>query len=156
MSKTPWYDDTNPDRVARGLAGRTALWIALAVLFVAALSIGGWAFHVATSDAKGQGDAVRIKNDGRNRVNAQEEFEQRYQDVVASDRRLDTLAAAKKAHPEDRAAETNYAGAVTYCVSVVGDYNAAARKYSKADFRAVDLPAEIDNNDPATDCQETK
>ena len=37
---------------------------------------------------------------------------------------------------------------------MVADYNAKARNYLAAEFRAADLPAQIDSLNPNTDCQE--
>lgn len=155
MSHTRWYEDDNPDRVARAVGGRTAAWIIAAVVFFALLGAIGWGVKVATSDVKGQGDAVREKNSAPNRIAAQERFESLYAEIKASDQRLDALAADKKAAPTDRAASIRYTGAVAYCLSVVNDYNAEARKYRSQDFRSVDLPSEIDQTDPAFDCKET-
>lgn len=153
MSRTPWYESENPDRVAAGAASRVGLWVVVAVLFFGLLGIGGWAFKVATSDVKGQGDAVVQKNSAQNRIAAQARFESLYADIKATDRKLDIYADAVKAQPGDKTARTNLDGTRAYCEAVVGDYNAEARKYLAADFKAIDLPSEIDVNDPTTDCK---
>lgn len=150
-----WYESDNPTRVARGASWRIGVWIVAAVLFFAVIGIAIWGFKVGTSDVKGQGDAVRQKNSGTNRIAAQERFESLYAEIKAADRRLDPLAAAVKADPTSHVAQTNLAGAVSYCIGVVADYNAEARKYTSEDFRAVDLPEQIDDLNPETDCQET-
>jgi len=155
-NRTPWYEDDNPDRVARAAGGRAALWIIVAVLFSLILGAGLWFARVGTSDIKGQGDVTIQKNSAPNRIAAQERFESMWADVKATDRKIDLFAAAAKAAPNDRTAETNLLGAQSYCLSVVSDYNAAARKILAADFRAVDLPSEIDLTDPATDCKPSK
>lgn len=142
------------DRESRRAGGRMAVWIVVAVLFFAVLGIGGWAFKVAVSDVKGQGDAVRVKNSAPNRIKAQEAYVAAMNEVKRSDRNLTVLAADKKANPDDRAAATRYTGAVSYCQSVVADYNALADKYRSADFLPQGYPVSIDDMDPATDCQE--
>lgn len=152
-NKTPWYDDPNPDRVARAGAGRLFLWTVVALLAIGLLSAIGWGVSVLISDPKGRGDAVRIKNSAPNRIAAQERFEQLYAEVKRSDASLDVLAAAAKAG--GRVEKTQYTGAISYCLSVVADYDAEARKYSSEDFRSVDLPEQIDTSDPATDCKAT-
>lgn len=153
---TKWYDSDNPTTVVRGASWRSAIWIALAVVFILAVSAGIWALKVGTSDVKGQGDAARTKNSGTNRIAAQERFEELYAGVKAADQRLDSLAAAKKADPKDFVAATTYTGAVNYCIDLRAQYDADARKYTAEQFRAVDLPAQIDQLDPAFDCLEKK
>lgn len=149
---TKWYDSENPDRVGFSIGLRVLL-----VVIVAALLGGGvWAFKVATSDIKGQGDAVRTKNSGTNRIAAQERFEELYAGIKAADERIDVMAAAKTAAPADPISSINYTGAINYCIQIRADYNAEARKYTAEQFRAADLPAQIDSTDPLFDCQETK
>lgn len=129
----------------------------MVLLLVFMLIIGGlwWGFKVATSDIKGQGDAVRTKNSAVNRIAAQERFEVMYADVKASDQRLDVLAADKAADPADKVAARTYSGAVAYCITVRNEYNAEARKYTAEQFRASDLPASLDSLSSETDCKET-
>jgi len=153
--KEPWYESNNPDRVSRALAGRGVIWVTAIAIFVMLLGGLVWGIRVATSDIKGQGDAITRKNSGTNRIAAQERFEDMYQDVLAADRRIDVLADAVKANPKSNVAQINLTGAVTYCIEVAADYDAEARKYTAEDFRSVDLPEQIDALDPTTDCQET-
>jgi len=146
-----WYESDNPDRIGMSLGVR----VLLVILIAGVLSAVGWGVKVAVSDIKGQGDAVRTKNSATNRIAAQERFESLYAELVAADKRIDVLAAALAANPKSAVAQTNYTGAQTYCLSVVAAYDAEARKYTARDFRAIDLPAQIDTLDPATDCQES-
>ena len=44
--------------------------------------------------------------------------------------------------------------ASSYCLSKAAGYNADARSYLSEDFRAADLPAQIDPNLSTTDCKE--
>jgi len=155
MAKDPWYESNNPDRVSGALAARGVIWVTGIAIVVMLLSGLVWGIRVVTSDVRGQGDALSRKNSGTNRIAAQERFEDMYQDVLAADRRIDVLADALKASPKSHVAQINLTGAITYCIEVAADYDAEARKYTAADFRAIDLPEQIDALDPATDCKET-
>ena len=153
--KEPWYDSDNPSRVVRGGMSRGLL------VFIVLLIVGGlvgaavWIIGVATSDINGRGEAIIQKNSANNRIAAQQTFEDLIADIKASDRKLDQAAADKKANPSDSTAATNYTGLVNHCQDTVGTYNADARHYTAAQFRASDLPAQIDPLDPTTDCKET-
>ncbi|AWY05716.1 hypothetical protein SEA_GRETCHEN_28 [Microbacterium phage Gretchen] len=128
--------------------------LTLGVLTVLALPAIGWGVGVAVSGPKGQGDAYAQKNSAQNWTAAQARFEELYADIVATDRKITVAAEQKAADPGDKTAADTYLGTVNYCISAVGEYNAEARKYLAADFRAADLPAQIDNYDPSTDCKE--
>lgn len=155
MSKTPWYDSDNPTRVARGFSWRLAVWILAAVLFFGAIGGGIWWFKVATSDVKGAGDAAVQINSGKNRIAAQETFEALYAQIQAYDRNLDQAAKDKADHPGDSFFATNYSGLVKTCNDAVAQYNADARKVSRAKWLTDDLPFEIDQTDTRFDCKET-
>lgn len=150
----PWYDTHDPAKAARGASWRLAVAFFVLLAFVAAVGGVIWALKVATSGVKGAGDQVRITNDGRNRVNAQEWFEGQFELIKATDRKLTLAAADKAAQPRDAFAATNYTGLVNRCQDIVAAYNAEANKVSRAAWRSLSLPAQIDNNDPATDCKE--
>lgn len=135
MAREPWYDSTNPGRVARGAAWRIAAWTITIVIFCGAITAGIWAFKVATSDVKGKGDATRTVNSGGNRLAQQAYFEQTYADIEA--------AAANLTLP---GSDVEKSGRLAYCRRLVADYNAAARKQDAAKFRAADLPARIDSS----------
>lgn len=134
--------------------GKTIAIVLGTVLGAVLLTLGGFALKVALSDPIGQGNAIINKNDAVNRVNAQERFETLYAEVIAADQKIDVLAAAAEDDPS-YVNKTNLTGAKTYCLSVIADYDAEARKFNSADFRAIDLPSQIDTLDPATDCEET-
>lgn len=155
MPREPWYDSDNPSKVARGFGWRVGVWVVAIVVFFGLIGIGVWGFKVATSDVKGQGDQTRITNDGRNRIAAQESFEALYAQIQAYDRNLDQAAKDKAEHPGDSFYATNYSGLVKTCNDAIGQYNADARKVSRAKWLTSDLPYEIDVNNPATDCKET-
>lgn len=156
--RQPWYDSDNPATVVRGATWRAAIWIFSVVAFVGILAAGIWAVKVATSDIRGRGDATRQVNSADNRLFAQGNFHDLYNDVISYDQRLDQAAADKAAHAgKDDASywDTNYTGLVNQCISARNQYNADARKITQAKFRDEDLPYQIDTSDPKTDCKET-
>jgi hypothetical protein len=132
------------------------LWALIIVLIVAAIGIATWGVRVATAPIKGQGDAAITKYSAENWTAAQARFENEYQDVLATDQKIDLAAGAAAADPDDQTKADTVAGLRSYCLSAVADYNADARKYLSADFRAADLPDRIDTTNPATDCKETQ
>ncbi len=131
--------------------GRIAAVVSVVVIV---LPLTLWGAKVALSDLFGQGNAIIKKNDATNRISAQERFESLYAEIVNADRRLDVLKDALDNDPS-YTNKVNFTGGQTYCLSVVADYNAEARKYSARDFRSFDLPAQIDNWDETTDCKPT-
>lgn len=143
-----------PMRTILGLTVRA--WVIVAVVLV----LGGittaalWAGGVFTSDIKGQGDAQIIKNSAPNRVGAQQSFEDLYAEIKASDKNINVTAANLKKKPGDAKLETELSGQMQYCNGLVGEYNADARKFLMEQFRSADLPHQIDDSDPATDCKE--
>jgi hypothetical protein len=126
----------------------------LAFLIVASLAAGTWAVRVATSEARGKGNAYAQKHSAKNWTEAQARFESLYAEIVATDRKVAVAADYLANHPGDRTASDTYLGTRNVCLSFVADYNAAARTYLAADFRAADLPAQIHDADPTTDCKE--
>lgn len=114
---------------------------------------GAWAISVAVSGPKGQGDAIKTKNSAENWTAAQARFERQYQTVITSDEKITVAEAAVAAKPDDYVAQTTLQGLKSACISARGDYNAESRKFLSADFKAVDLPAEIDSTNPRTDCK---
>lgn len=150
--KVPWYDSDSETRWMGGIAK----WVIAAVVLVLLIGGGIWALKVATAPVKGRGDAFTTKESGSNRISAQERFEDLYQEILATDRKIDQAAAKVEANPDSNVAQTEYTGLVNYCLDVVADYNAEARKYTSEDFRSADLPEEISNTNPETDCEESK
>jgi len=128
--------------------------VALAVLLGAiALGWAIWAMNVATSGIRGQGNAVIQKNSAQNWTKAQGEFESIYAEIVATDQKITVARQRLADDPDDRTAKDIAYGTENVCLSLVADYNAKARTYLAADFRAVDLPDQISNLDPTTDCK---
>lgn len=123
------------------------------IVAIFALSIGIWAFRVSTSDVKGQGDATIAKNSAANWTKAQGEFESLYAEIVATDRKVTVAKAALDLDSDDQTSRDIYLGTQNVCLSFVADYNAKARTYLSANFRSADLPAQITDVDPTTDCK---
>lgn len=126
-------------------------WLAaLAVIFV----VGGGllALNVATSGARGQGDGILQRNSASNWLDAQARFEENYADYEATVARIDVFHEQSLADPGDVVAKTNWLGSISYCTDLVASYNVDARSFLREDFRAADLPAQLD---PAT-CTHTQ
>lgn len=158
MARDPWYESDNPARVVRGAGWRTAAAIIAVVLFVGAISVGVWAFNVSTSDIRGRGNALQKVNSADNRLFAQGNFQDLYNEVISYDQRLDQAAADKTAHAgkdDESFYDTNYTGLVNQCIDTRNQYNAAAKKITQAKFRDADLPYQLDPTDPKLDCKET-
>jgi hypothetical protein len=155
MGREPWYESDNPDRIARAAGWRLGTWVIVILVFVAVIGGGTWIFKVATADVKGRGDTVIKVNEVDNRLFAQGNFLDLYNEIKASDRKLDQAAADKAAHPGDAFFATVYTGLKAHCEDTVAQYNAAAQKISQAKFRDEQLPPQIDRSNPDTDCQES-
>lgn len=136
------------------LGGQAVKWIIISVLVVLIIATLLWGLGVATSGVKGQGDAQRQKNSAANWTKQQAEFERMYASIKAQDKNITIAHAEAKANPNDQTKQINYSGLVRNCNDTVGNYNAMARSYLAEQFRAADLPAQIDDTDPATDCKE--
>lgn len=149
-----WLDSDDPRRFQRGLFGSMTLWIFGIVAVILAVGAVVWALSVGTSGVKGEGNALREKNSAENWVEAQREFNIRYQDILSTDRKITDAKAARDADPQNAVLQTNYNGLVNYCSDAAASYNALSRSYLAEDFRDADLPAMIDPRNPETDCKE--
>ncbi len=141
---------------ARTTVPSLVIWLGVFIAVIAVIVGAVWAFKVLTSPAKGAGDQVRITNDGRNRVNAQEWFVGQYEQIRSTDRRIDQAAAALAKKPDGDFEKTNYTGLINRCMEMVGAYNAEATKVSRGQWRDPALPVRIDDSDSTTDCKESK
>lgn len=136
------------------MSTKKIIWLSIAGLVaLVIIGIGAWAFRVATAPIKGQGDAAMVKYSAENWTAAQARFEDLYADIEATDRKIEVAQASLDLDPDDKTAQQTLLGTKNYCLEVVGDYNAEARKYLAEDFKAVDLPAQINNNSQSTDCK---
>jgi hypothetical protein len=150
----PYADDIREINAgARSAGWRLGIWIVVAVLFFGAIGVGVWYFKVATSDAKGAGDATRQQNSAANRLQAQAKYAQLYEGILTADRNIDTLDAAAKADAT-QVNKTNLIGAQNVCSQSVADYNAMAANSLTAQWRPAGLPVRV-GDDPSTDCKPT-
>lgn len=138
---------------------KTALIIGLALIpiIVPVLVVfgGGW-WDRFTAEWRGETDVIeQVSADANNVIGAQEWFEETYTEIQATDAKLDQAAADKAANPDDDFYTTNYAGLVSYCLDLVGQYDAEARKISSEAFRDTELPSQINESDPDFDCKES-
>lgn len=146
MSRDRWYPEER--REARRVGWLTFRWyvaIIVAVVVVGAV-IGGavWAVNVATSGVRGQGDGIAQRNSAENWLEAQARFEENFAEYEATLARIDQFHQVHLADPADAVARTNWLGQISHCTDVVADYNADARNFLRADFRAADLPDSLD------------
>lgn len=160
MSDYDEWDDRigrfNEKPVRTTAKAMTRVWVLVLVglALVAAVGAGVWFIRVITSDARGVGNAEIIKNDARNRIRAQEGFEDKYAAIVTADKNLNLTADALKLAPQSEKLSIELTGQKMICNDAVGNYNAAARKFTQEEFRAADLPLTIDDTNPETDCKE--
>ena len=126
-------------------------WIVGATAVILAVVALVWVFSVGSSDVRGRGGAVKIKNDATNRIQQSEYFEQTKADYDTYPNKLAVAQAAldraaKTDDPtDDQLRETDLTGLQQQCLAVVADYNARARKYTAREFRASDLPNQLDS-----------
>lgn len=129
-------------------------WWLIMILVACAVGVAVWGITVATSGVKGQGDAQIQKNSAANWTKAQAEFERTYASIKAQDKNITIAWKELQADPKSPIKQQNYSGLVRNCNDTVANYNAKAREFLAKDFRASDLPSEIDQTDPSTDCKE--
>ena len=130
------------------------IWTAIAVVIgIFVLSWGGYALTVAMSGPKGIGDGIKQKNSADNWIAAQKDFEQRHQEILSLDKKIALHKEALKSDPKDPILQTNVTGVASSCMSAVADYNAKSRSYLSEDFKSSDLPYQIDDAAPTTDCK---
>jgi hypothetical protein len=142
----------------------------VAVVIIAPVTI--WGFRIATSDAKGKGDVELERNSAENRIRSQAFFEQSFQDIKKFDTQIgdaqkaydDFVANNPKPTAEDLVAAQIYGqqinsrqvtltGLQQQCQNTVADYNAEARKTLASKWRSDELPYQIDDFSPVTDCK---
>jgi len=148
--------EDRPVRTASSAVVRLGVVIGVVMTVGGALGVAHWGFGVFTSDIKGQGDAVKVKNDAKNRIQAQEGFLDKFNAIVTADKNLTVTGERLKKTPDSTKLQTEFDGQQMICNDLVGRYNAAAKKFTQQEFRDAELPLEIDETDPKTDCKETK
>ena len=146
--------DRKPVRTAAKAMTRVWVLVLVGLALVAAAGAGVWFVRVITSDTRGAGNAEIIKNEASNRIRAQEGFEDKFAAIVTADKNLTLTADALKSKPDDAKLNTELTGQKMICNDLVGQYNAAARKFTQEEFRAADLPRVIEETNPETNCKE--
>ena len=130
------------------------VWTAILSLVALVILVwGGYALSVALSGPKGVGDAIKQKNSASNWTAAQAEFEDRYEQVKTLDRKIKLHRDTLDKDPDNTILQTNLTGVTSACMSAVADYNADSKKYLMEEFKSADLPYQIDDTLPATDCR---
>lgn len=143
---------------------RTSLWVVTGIflfLLVLIWSITAVVFglRVATAGIVGRGEAHIIKESAPNRIIQQAGFEQKFADIQKFDVQVKEAGAAIADWDKANAGKPDNAigtlaqqrkylvdvltGLKQQCQTTVANYNADARKYLAADFRAADLPESI-------------
>jgi len=143
------------DADSRQVGARVLGWSLTTIVVVVLILVGIFALTVLWAPWKGQGEAFKTKNTGTNRIRAQEEYVQTWNDILAADKRVDAMWRAKKDDPTS-VNKTNYNGAVNFCIQLVADYDALSDKYTSADYRPEGYPERIDPLDKTTDCKENR
>lgn len=146
--------EERPVRTSLSLAARTGIVIGAVMVIGGGLGIAHWGFGVFTSDVKGQGDAIKVKNEAGNRIRAQEGFWIRYEGILQADKNIDITADQLRGDPTNGKLKTELAGQKMICNGLVGEYNAKASGFRDEEFRDAELPHKIDDKDPTTDCKE--
>lgn len=138
----------------------------IAVVVIAIIA-GSFLLKVALSDPIGRGNQIVEENSVNNRTGAQAFFEDTFETVKAQDSKIVNAQVELEAYqatvrPEGiagnqyderlRQLQQNVTGIKSVCLDAVADYNAEARKTIRSKWRSRDLPYQIDNTDPATDC----
>jgi hypothetical protein len=133
---------------AKGLSEGT-LW--LIGIIVLGMIVGGvvFAINVATSNARGAGEAEIKNNSAENRIEKQERFEKLYAKVKTNEDLVAQHTASLAATPDSIQIKTVLEGVKSACNASVNEYNAEARKVTSMDWRAYDLPESLTN----TRCQ---
>lgn len=156
---------TTPD----GRIGTSPLRIALVGAIVVLIVAATWGLGVVLSGPLGRGEQIRRANSPENRTSAQAQFQQHHQSILSLDERIGAAKSALVAHELQTAQsggsdyftsqaqaqlQSNYDGLRARCLEIIGKYNADARSVTFERFRDADLPAEIDDSNPETDCRE--
>lgn len=146
------------------------LAVLLAVVIIAPVSI--WGIRVATSDTRGAGNTEIERNSAENRIRAQAYFEQSFEDIKKFDLQIgdaqkayddfvtnnpkpsaDDLVAAQIYGQQLNSRQVTLTGLQQQCQNTVANYDAEARKTLAAEWRSNELPYQIDDSSPETDCK---
>lgn len=155
-----WEDELREDRAYTRRVGWSGARWALTI-FIGILVLSGivWGLSVLVSGPKGAGDATKIVNEGRNRVNAQEEFHAIFNKIKATDEQItlatEELAVAQRGRNADEIKHwrNTLTGQRNMCLTAIGEYNAKTDQITRGRWRDEVLPYKIDQMDPTTDCK---
>ena len=141
----------------REVVSSSKRWIVAFVVAIIVLPMIIWGASVLLSGPKGKGDQIVRNNSEINRTEQQQMFEDLYAQIRSLDDRVDVAQEVvendEAAGRDSRISTTNLTGLQNVCLEAVGSYNAAARQVLSRDWRAEDLPQEIQGNNPDTDCK---
>lgn len=127
--------------------------VVLVVVGVILLPFLIWGAKVALAPLFGAGNARIITHDPLNRIAQYNHFYDLCSDVQALELQLEAYESGETGLPEDQVA-TNVLALKGQRNALVTQYNADAAKTATAgQFKAHDLPAEIDANNYNTECQ---
>ncbi len=141
----------------RDVVNTTKKWVIIAILATIVLSLGGWGLKVLLSGPKGRGDQIIQNNSNQNRTEQQQAFEDRFAAIKALDLKIGIAQQAidtdTKAGKDTTIDQQNLIGVENVCVSAVTEYDANGHKVLAQDWRTPDLPQQINQQDPKTDCK---
>lgn len=137
------YDLSGTGKVAWGAGWRLAVIIVCVIVFCGALSLAGFAISTAVSGPKGQAQAYQEQQSKNNRLFAQANFEDRFNQVVSDVFSVKAVYDTYKLEPTDINL-TALTGTITACGGEVTGYDADANKYLLRNFRSIGLPRYID------------
>jgi ABC-type Zn2+ transport system substrate-binding protein/surface adhesin len=131
---------------------KIGFWSIVAVLIIAAISVGGWALDVALSGPAGQGAAYKQKESAVNRIQKQEMFVQLNEDFTGYLSKITIAKSALKNTPADLKGikQTELEGVQQMCVDTAQQYNAESGKYTSRDWKSTGLPYRLNPNDCTT------
>jgi nitrogen fixation-related uncharacterized protein len=135
-----FYESESPTRWFFGVWG----WIIACIVMILVISAVLFGLGVVTAPWAGKGRAYQQQQSSNNRIFAQQQFQDLYNDYQATVAKIPTYIQLAKSG--DTAATTNLAGLTSHCADVVGQYNAASGKYLTKDFRDANLPDQLDYN----------
>lgn len=131
-------------------------WLIIGLVGIVLLPFIIWGLSVAFSGIAGRGNAEKKINRADNRIFAQEQFRELYNDIQAYDQQITTTkstASAETDPTEKSRLNSVVLGVTNQCISTVKQYNAEATKVSKQRFLDAGLPSEIDTSSPNFDCK---
>lgn len=136
FEKRPWWT------TLRGVVGLVV--IGLVVVAIVGLATTGSIFFQAEAAKRTLAPRITKQNyDSRNVIQKQEMFESLYRDIHGYQANIKIAADAYKQSPTSFN-QTNLVGVKQQCVNTVEQYDAEARKITSRDWRAADLPYQID------------